>query len=315
LKSNFLAIGPKPEHRFIMKDSPRAAIIGVTGFIGKGLPALLAEKGMATTGVSRSGSGTVAEIARWQTPDNLDFAGTHAVINLAGAPIRHRWTVGNKRMFHESRVGVTRRVVDAIRLLPAEDRPKILINGSAVGIYGDRDDEKLTESSAPGSGYLTDLCHEWEQAAAEAEELGVRVILLRTGVVLGHGGEAFEKLVRVFNCGIGGRLGHGHQWMPWIHLDDIRAAIVHAVFSDSLTGPVNASAPAAERNADFTCKLASALHRPAILPVPGFALKLALGGFGEALLASQHALPAALEADGFRFSFPTLESALADLVR
>ncbi len=297
-----------------MKDSPRAAVIGVTGFIGKGLPALLAEMGMATTGVSRSGC-AVAGVVRWQTPGNLDFAGHHAVINLAGAPISRRWTADNKRIFHESRVGLTRRVVDAIRQLPAHDRPKVLINGSAVGIYGDRGDEELTEASAPGTGYLADLCHEWEQAATEAEELGVRVVTLRTGVVLGHGGEAFEKLVRVFKAGIGGRLGHGRQWMPWIHLDDIRAAIVHAVGSDHLSGPLNGSAPVAERNADFTRKLAAALHRPAIFPVPGFALKLALGGFGGALLASQHARPAALEADGFKFRFPTLESALADLVR
>lgn len=270
---------------------------------------------MDTTGVSRSAGGAMDGVECWQTPDNLDFAGVHAVINLAGAPISRRWTTSNKRVFHESRVGITRRAVDAIRLLPAEDRPKVLINGSAVGIYGDRGDEILTESSAPGSGYLADLCHEWEQAAIEAESLGVRVILLRTGVVLGHGGEAFEKLVRVFKSGIGGKLGHGRQWMPWIHIDDIRAAIVHAVFSENLSGPVNGSAPTAERNRDLTRKLAATLHRPAIFPVPGFALKLALGGFGDALLASQHAQPKALEADGFKFRFPTLESALADLVR
>lgn len=298
-----------------MTNPPRAAILGVTGFIGRGIPALLTEKGMDTTGVSRSAGGAMDGVECWQTPDNLDFAGVHAVINLAGAPISRRWTTSNKRVFHESRVGITRRAVDAIRLLPAEDRPKVLINGSAVGIYGDRGDEILTESSAPGSGYLADLCHEWEQAAIEAESLGVRVILLRTGVVLGHGGEAFEKLVRVFKSGIGGKLGHGRQWMPWIHIDDIRAAIVHAVFSENLSGPVNGSAPTAERNRDLTRKLAATLHRPAIFPVPGFALKLALGGFGDALLASQHAQPKALEADGFKFRFPTLESALADLVR
>jgi uncharacterized protein (TIGR01777 family) len=301
--------------RFTMKNPPRTTVIGVTGFIGKGLPALLAGKGMAITGVSRSADATVAGVDRWQAPDKLNLAGDHAVINLAGAPISRRWTAANKRAFHESRVGVTRQVVDAIRLLPASERPKVLINGSAVGIYGDRGDESLTEASAPGGGYLADLCHEWEQTAIEAESLGVRVVLIRTGVVLGHGGEAFEKLIRVFKSGIGGRLGHGRQWMPWIHLDDIRAAIIHAVFSESLSGPVNGSAPAAERNADFTRKLASALHRPAIFPVPGFALKLALGGFGEALLASQRALPAALQADGFEFRFPTFESALADLTR
>ena len=298
-----------------MGNPPRAAIIGVTGFIGNGLPERLAQLGIASTGVSRSGGGVVAGIDHWQTPDHLEFAGHHAVINLAGAPISRRWTVRNKQQFHTSRVGVTRQVVDAIRRLPAKERPKVLIHGSAVGIYGDRGDEELTESSVPGNGYLAELCREWEDAASEAETLGVRVVRLRTGVVLGHGGEAFEKLARIFKWGVGGRLGDGRQWMPWIHLDDLRAAIIHALVSENLSGPVNGSAPLAERNSDFTRKFATACHRPAILPVPGFALKLALGGFGGALLASQHARPTALEADGFTFRFPTLESALSDLVR
>ena len=136
---------------------------------------------------------------------------------------------------------------------------------------------------------------------------------MRIGIVLGRDGSAFKKLLLVFKSGIGGRLGSGRQWMPWIHLDDLRAAIVHAVISETLHGPVNGSAPTPERNADLTRKLAASLHRPAIFPVPGFALKLVLGGFGGALLAGQRALPAALEADGFRFKFPTLESALSDL--
>lgn len=297
-----------------MESNSRIAILGATGFIGRGLPALFAQKGLSATGISRSGNGSIPGIDRWQTPSSLDFTGHHAVINLAGEPIAKRWTAENRRSFHESRVGLTRRVVEAIRALPAADRPKVLINASAVGIYGDRGDEVLTESSVPGTGYLADLCRDWEAAASEAEALGVRVIRLRTGIVLGREGDAFRKLVAIFKAGIGGRLGSGRQWMPWIHLADHRAAIVHAVFSESLTGAVNLSAPAAERNRNFTRKLAAALHRPAILPVPGFALRLALDGFGGALLASQHARPAALEADGFKFRFPTLESALADLL-
>ena len=297
-----------------MHSSPRVAILGATGFIGRGLPSLLAEKGMACTGVSRSGSGTVPGIDRWQTPATLDFTGHHGVINLAGEPIARRWNTANRRLFHESRVGLTRRVVEAIRKMPAEARPKVLVNASAVGIYGDRGDEVLTEESPPGSGYLADLCREWEAAAMEAEALGVRVVLLRTGVVLGRDGGAFEKLVFPFKLGLGGRLGSGRQWMPWVHLDDIRASIIHALVSESLSGAVNCTAPAADRNRDFTRKLASALHRPAIFPVPGFVLKLLLGDFGTALLAGQHARPAALEADRFTFRFPTLESAFADLV-
>jgi uncharacterized protein (TIGR01777 family) len=297
-----------------MSEKQRIAILGVTGFIGHGLPALLAKMGFACTGVSRSGSGSVPGVDRWQTPDSLDLAGHHAVINLAGERIDRRWTAENRRRFHASRVGMTRRLVAAIGALPADSRPKVLVNTSAVGIYGDCGDDVLTESSAQGHGYLAELCAEWEAAAIEAEALGVRVVRPRIGVVLGRGGPAFEKLLRVFKLGLGGRLGYGCQWMPWIHLDDLRAALVHAVVSDSLSGAANCTAPHPERNRDFTRKFAAAVRRPAVLPVPGFALKLALGGFGGALLAGQRALPAALEADGFRFLHPTLESALGDLL-
>ncbi|HSP41281.1 MAG TPA: TIGR01777 family oxidoreductase, partial [Luteolibacter sp.] len=266
------------------------------------------------TGVSRSGRGDVPGVDRWQKPDSLDLSGHHAVINLAGERIDRRWTAENRRRIHDSRIGVTRRIVETIRALPENERPRVLVNTSAVGYYGDRGDEILTESAAPGSGYLAELCAEWEQAAMEAEALGLRVVRPRIGVVLGRGGPAFAKLATVFKTGLGGKLGSGRQWMPWIHLDDLRAALVHAVVSESLNGPANCTAPVPERNADFTRKFAKALHRPAILPVPGFALKLALGGFGGALLEGQRAIPAALEADGFRFRHPTLEAALEELL-
>lgn len=189
----------------------------------------------------------------------------------------------------------------------------MLVNASAVGIYGDGGDAVLDDSARRGAGYLAGLCSDWEDAAKDAESLGVRVVRMRTGVVLGHGGGAFDKLRSIFKLGIGGPLGSGQQWMPWIHLDDLRAAIVHCVFADSLDGPVNGTAPNPERNVDFTRKLANALHRPAFLAVPGFALKLVLGEFASALLEGQRAVPEALLADGFQFRFPTLESALADL--
>ena len=297
-----------------MQAQRRVAILGVTGFIGRGLPVLFEGREMACTGVSRGGGRDVFGVDCWQKPEALDLSGHHAVVNLAGEPIARRWTAANKRRFHESRVGVTRRVVDAIARLPAGARPEVLVNGSAVGIYGDRGDEELTESSAPGAGYLAELCREWENEALRAEALGVRVVCLRTGVVLGRDGEAFRKLLRVFRSGLGGRLGNGRQWMPWIHIDDLRAAIVRAVLSGNLAGPVNGCAPHPESNRDFTRKFAAAVRRPALLPVPGFALKLALGGFGGALLGSQLAIPAALLEDGFEFRFPTLESALGDLV-
>lgn len=298
-----------------MQMNQRVAVVGVTGFVGRGLPALFAEKGVAVTGVSRSGKGNLPEVDRWQTPTALDLSGHGVVINLAGEPIDRRWTAKSKVLFHESRIGATQRVVAAIAKLPENDRPKVLVNASAVGIYGDRGDEILNDDARSGSGYLADLCSDWEDAARDAESLGVRVVRLRIGVVLGKSGPAFEKLRTVFRAGIGGRLGSGLQWMPWIHVDDLRAAIVHAVLSDTLAGPVNGTAPYPERNRDLTRKLAAALHRPAIFPAPAFMLRIVLGEFSSALLASQRAIPTALDADGFQFKFPTLETALADLVR
>lgn len=298
-----------------MRSRPKVAILGVTGFIGRGLPPLFAEDGMAITGVSRSGQATRPLIQSWIRPEDLDLAGHDAVVNLTGESIDRRWTAENRKLFHDSRVGVTRRLVEKLRQLPDGQRPKVLVNASAVGIYGDRGDEELHDDASPGSGYLAELCHEWEEAAIEAESLGVRVVRLRIGVVLGSNGAAFEKLRRVFKAGIGGRLGNGRQWMPWIHVDDLRSAIHHCVMTDSVSGPVNACAPAPERNRDFTRKFAAAVKRPAVFPVPGFALKLALGGFGGALLEGQRALPAKLLQSGFRFAFPTLDDALAGLIR
>lgn len=296
-----------------METRRRIAILGVTGFIGGGLPAMLARRGWVCTGVSRSGGGNVDGVETWSTPTDFDPAGYDAILNLAGESIDRRWTAANRRIFRESRVGLTDTLVHAIHDLPATERPKVLVNGSAVGIYGDRGDRPLDESAAPGRGPLADLCRDWEAAALAAETFGLRVVVLRTGIVLGRGGGAFAKLRRVFRLGLGGRLGSGEQWMSWIHLDDLRRAIVRAVESASLSEAVNAVAPAPERNADFTRKLAAALHRPAVLPVPAGVLKLALGGFGAALLDSQRAIPAALAADGFEFRHPTLESALTDL--
>jgi hypothetical protein len=297
-----------------MQEKARIAVFGVTGFIGRGLAGLLAENGFSVTGICRAGTGNVAGVDAWQSSAAPNLAGHAAVINLAGEPIASRWTAENKRRFHESRAGLTRRIVEGIAALPEKERPRVLLNASAVGIYGDRGDEELTEHSAPGGGYLADLCREWEDEAHKAEALGLRVICLRTGIVLGNDGDAFRKLATVFKCGIGGRLGDGRQWMPWIHVADQRAAILHALRSGFLTGPLNLCAPHPERNKDFTRKFAAAVRRPAIFPVPGFALKLALGGFGGALLEGQRALPEKLLGDGFRFRFPTLEEALADLV-
>jgi uncharacterized protein (TIGR01777 family) len=290
-----------------------AVIYGASGFIGGGLAEMLAGEGFEVIGVSRKGEGDAAGVSRWVKPGDVDLKGCDVVVNLAGSPIDQRWTEAKKKEFHESRVGVTKDIVARISELPEGARPKLLLNGSAVGIYGDRMDELLDESSSRGSGYLADLCSQWEAAAARVEGLGVRLVLFRTGVVLGKGGQAFEKLAKVFKAGIGGRLGDGRQFMPWIHIDDLRSAMLFSILSETMHGPVNGTAPEPERNADFTRKLAKALGRPAFLPVPGFALKLVLGDFAGALLAGQRAVPKKLEQAGFRFRFRKLEDALEDL--
>jgi len=292
-----------------------AVIYGASGFVGSGLAGMLAEDGFEVTGVSRKGTGKVAGVSRWVKPDAVDFAGCGIVVNLAGSPIDQRWTEENKREFHESRIGVTEDIIKRIAALPEGERPQVLLNASAVGIYGDRGDEILDEASAAGEGYLADLCDAWEKSADRATPLGVRVIKFRTGVVLGKGGQAYEKLISVFKMGIGGRLGDGQQWMPWIHVEDLRRAMVFCIGSEAAQGPVNGTAPEPERNIDLTRKLAKAVRRWVFLPVPGFALKLALGGFGGALLAGQRAVPAKLETLGFTFRFRKLENALEELTR
>ena len=289
------------------------AIAGVTGFVGRGLAALCDQAGIAVTGISRSGGGDVPGVRTWQSTQAMDFAGCDAVINLAGEPIDRRWTDARKKQFHASRVGFTNQVVAALAECPQAARPQVLVNASAVGIYADRGDEVLEESSAAGEGYLADLCGDWEAAAMAAHAHDVRVVSMRIGVVLGQGGPAWQKLSRVFRFGLGGRLGHGRQWMPWIHVDDLRAALLHAATCTELSGPVNAAAPDVVRNSEFTRQLAAELGRPAFFPAPALALRLVLGEFASVLLASQRVVPAGLLASGFQFRHPALAGALKDL--
>jgi uncharacterized protein (TIGR01777 family) len=296
-----------------MAGEKRVAVAGVTGLVGRGLAPLLAAQGFSVTGISRAGTGDVPGVDRWQKPDSLDLSGHQAIINLAGEPVNQRWTEERKKRFRESRVGYTEKLVAAIGRPPEGERPAILVNASAVGYYGNRGDEFLTEAAEAGHGYLADLCRDWEAAAMGAEQFGVRVVTVRIGLVLGKEGGAYRQLRGIFRLGIGGRLGDGQQWMPWIHLEDLRRGIVHAVVSGNLRGPVNGTAPTPERNVDFTKKFAAAMRRPAVLPVPGFALKLVFDEFAQALLDSERAVPSALVADGFVFRFSTLEGALAGL--
>jgi len=242
-------------------------------------------------------------------------SGFDAVVHLAGESLVGRWTDEKKNAIRDSRVLGTRHLTRA--LAEAELKPRVLVCASAIGFYGDRGDEVLGENSPLGRGFLPEVCSEWEQATQAATKAGIRVVNIRIGLVLSAKGGALAKMLTPFKLGLGGRIGSGRQWWSWIHVDDIAGGIHHAMRTESLAGPVNLVAPNAVRNADFTKVLASVLSRPAIFPVPGFALRLVFGkqAAEEMLLASQRVQPGKLGSSGYRFRFRELKTALENLVR
>lgn len=295
--------------------SGNLGIVGASGFIGRELARQATAAGWRVCGFSRKARGPAEGIPSWRPWGEVpDFRGLDALVNLAGEPVNRRWTAERRKLFHDSRIGVTERIAAGLEILHAAERPRVLVNASAVGIYGDRGDEVLEEGSAAGGGYLADLCRDWEKAADAVAGLGLRVMKWRIGVVLGREGEAFRQMMIPFRLGVGGRLGSGRQWMPWIHVGDLAGSMLHGIGHATLSGPVNGTAPEPERNAEFTRKLGKAVHRPAIIPAPPFALKLLLGEFAGVILASQRAVPRALLESGFKFRYPTLEAALGDLI-
>lgn len=299
----------------------RVLISGASGLIGAALTAPLEAQGVQVVRLLRGRAQNPSEIS-WQPlaeAPGTELAasmasGFDAVIHLAGETIAGRWTDAKKNAIRESRVLGTRSLAGA--LARAESRPKVFICASAIGFYGDRGEELLTEDSAQGQGFLPELCREWEQASRIAAEAGIRTVNLRTGLVLSAKGGALAKMLMPFKLGLGGRIGSGRQWWSWIQIDDLVGGIQQALGTESLSGPVNMVAPNAVRNADFTKVLASVLGRPAIFPVPGFALGLAFGKMAadELFLSSQHVKPAKLEASGYRFQYGDLRGALESLV-
>jgi uncharacterized protein (TIGR01777 family) len=244
-------------------------------------------------------------------PGAAALVGTDAIVHLAGEPIfGGAPTKARLTRVRESRVGSTRRIVERIAGLPEGGRPRTFVCASAVGFYGDRGEERLDESSSGGSGVLAEVCRDWEAEAARAEALGVRVVRLRIGVVLAREGGALSLMKIPFSLGVGGRLGSGRQFFPWIHIDDLVGAILFALESDALRGAVNAVAPSPVRNSELTEALGRALGRPTILPVPGFALRAVLGPLADELLGSRCVVPRRLEESGFAFRHPELEEAL-----
>jgi uncharacterized protein len=289
-------------------------VTGATGFLGTRLveALLTADHQVHVLGRKRSARlpASVAfstwDAASEPTPESL--AGADAVIHLAGEPVGQRWTPEVKARIRGSRVDSTRFLVNALsRQIP---RPALFACASAIGIYGSRGDQILTETSPAGQGYLADVVRDWESAAESLEPSSVRVARLRFGVILGKGG-ALAKMLPPFRLGLGGRLGSGRQWMSWIHIEDAVRMILFALDNPALRGAVNTTAPQPVTNAQFTRELARALHRPAVFHVPGYALKLIFGEMAGVLLASQRVLPQAAETAGFRFQYPELGQALA----
>lgn len=253
---------------------------------------------------------------RWdparELPPAEAFEGCQAVFHLAGEPVAEgRWTKAKKANIRDSRVEGTKHLVEALREL--ERRPEVLVSASAVGIYGSRGDEVLAESATAAEGFLADVCRAWEAEALAAEDLGMRVVTIRIGLVLGAQGGALARMLPLFKLCAGGRLGHGRQWMPWIHVDDLAALFLYCAQSETLSGAVNGSAPDPVTNRHFTKALASAVGRPALFPAPAFALRVGLGEFSEVLLASQRAVPDKALSAGFEFEHPTIETALQGL--
>jgi uncharacterized protein (TIGR01777 family) len=295
-------------------------VTGATGLIGSALCRMLAADDHRLIGLTRSSNRLSdlpqLEFRTWEPmagqPAADTLAGADAVVHLAGEPIvSRRWTNNQKKLIRDSRVISTRNLVSAI--LSMDPKPQVFVISSAVGIYGERGDEQLEENSTAGSGFLADVCKEWEREAARAAEGNIRSVQVRVGVVLSSRGGALEKMVTPFKLGVGGTLGSGRQWFPWIHIKDIAGIFRHAVLTNSLQGPVNGVAPEPVTNAEFTRELARVLHRPAFLPVPEFAVRALMGEMADVLFVSQRVVPTAALASGYEFHYPLLAKALGNL--
>jgi hypothetical protein len=304
----------------------RIVVAGGTGFIGRRLCERLANAGHAVTVLTRDPDTARArvyhavKIIPWQgfrgPTEELSKAlgDCDVVVNLAGSPIADkRWTPQTKEQLRQSREGTTTAIVTTLAKL--KTRPVLLLNASAIGFYGPRGDEELTEDAPSGDGFLASLCREWEGAAGAAERLGVRVVTPRIGVVLGRDGGALARMLPIFRLGLGGPLGRGTQWMSWIHVEDL-VELLMFLMSNTAGGPVNATAPHPVTNAEFSRTLGRAIGKPALLPAPGFAMKLMLGEMAEELLLTgQRVLPRRAQSLGFHFRFPFIAGALNDILQ
>lgn len=297
-------------------------LTGATGLIGPKLVHALHARGDAVTVLSRSPDRARAALRvdaqHWDPlagPAPVGaLAGRDAVVHLAGAPVAQRWSAKARQAIHASRETGTRNLVDGLRAAGGE-RPGALISSSAVGYYGAHGDERVPEPTPPGDDFLARVCVAWEREAGAATELGVRVVHIRTGVVLDKAGGALKTMLPPFKAGVGGPVAGGDQYLPWIHVDDLVALYLRAVDDQAWTGAYNGSAPEPVTNKAFSKALGRALHRPAVAPVPAFALRLLYGDMAEIVTEGQRAVPERALAAGFSFAHPDLDEALADAVR
>lgn len=299
--------------------SKNILITGGTGFIGRELCRQLLERGDGLTILSRQSPETVKALCgRVQCVSNLtelrDHQGFNAVINLAGEGIAEkRWTGDRKRALRDSRIALTESLVHIMQSWSSS--PEVLVSGSAVGFYGDQGDRTVNEETPPRNEFTHRLCRDWENAAEAAQGLGVRVCLSRTGLVVGPGGGFLQRMVPPFRFGLGGRLGNGTQYMPWVHRADVVNALIWMLDHANASGAYNVVSPNPVTNREFTATLGKVLHRPTPFPAPAIALKLALGEMAGLLLTGQRAMPSRLSDEGFRFEFPELQPALEDALR
>ncbi len=292
-------------------------ITGGSGFIGQALCPALLEAGheltVLTRNAERAAQSLPQDVALIERLDQAERA--DAVVNLAGEPLADgRWTEKRKREFRHSRLGTTKDLIQWIEDQPAAQRPRVLVSGSAIGYYGPRGDEKLDEAAPPGDDFAATLCRDWEHAAQAAEAFGLRVAIMRIGVVLGPGGGALAKMLPPFKLGAGGPMGDGQQWMSWVHRQDLASLILWLLENKHTHGPHNATAPEPVRNREFAKTLAHVLHRPALITTPALALKLMFGEMSTLLLTGQRVVPAHATAGGFQFKYPELEAALREVV-
>jgi len=299
----------------------RALVTGATGFVGKRLlaklqrPVVLSRDAtQAAKKLEKFGANVYAWDPQGGSPPADAFEGVDTVIHLAGDSVADgRWTAVKKSRIRDSRVIGTRNLVAGLRKLAK--KPQVLVSASAVGLYGSRGDEELTEASPPAKDFLADVCAQWEREATAARELGIRVVPIRIGIVLGEKGGALGKMLTPFQLGLGSPLGSGQQYMPWVHIDDLVELIFFAARETSITAPLNGVAPNPVTNREFTKTLGRVLGRPTFFPpVPGFMLKLMLGEFADVLLGSQRVVPRAAQAASFQFKFPELEPALRNVL-